>query len=86
MATITPVTFGRNFTDEPANTTVSGQPGWFTLPRQWYTRAFDGGTNQLIASPNADFSAPNYLCVLADDGMTYAFQDPMRSKLLGQAE
>jgi hypothetical protein len=82
MATAT-IVFGRDFHDAPMPTTVSGQSGWWTLPRQWYCRAYDGGSNQLIASPNEDFSGPSYCCVLADDGIHYAFQDLMREKIAG---
>lgn len=62
--------------------TMMGQPGWFSLPRHWYTRPYPGGSCQLLASPNANFE-PSYCCVLGDDGMTYVFQDLLREKILG---
>lgn len=82
---ITPITWNRQFSDSPQPTTKNGMPGYWTLPRNWYTRAVDGNSVQLQASPNADFSGECVICELADDGITLAFQSPLRDKISGMA-
>ncbi len=80
---LTPIVWNRQFSDEPRPTTINGMPGYWTLPREWYTRPVAGNLAQLEASPNADFSGEVVTCELSDDGITLAFQSIMRNKLAG---
>lgn len=77
------IPFGRNFNDTPQPATCNGLSGFWTLPRQWYTKPNPNGTNRLIASPNADFSNPVYDCAVGDDGITFVFQDLLQTKFAG---
>ena len=75
--------FGRTFHDTPQPTSVQGETGWFTLPRQWATKPNPLNSSQLMASPTGDFNVnPVYFCVLDDSQQTYAFQDLLLSKYL----
>lgn len=67
----------------PQLTSVSGMPGWLTVPPGWFVKANPDIPSELIASPNSDFSNPVYYCCLADDRQTYAFQDQLLLKMLG---
>lgn len=59
----------------PQKTTVNGLSNWWTAPTSWFFKPFAGGSNQVWASPNPDFSNPCYLCVLDDSMQKLAFQD-----------
>jgi hypothetical protein len=80
---LTTITWNRQFSDSPQPATLMGMPGWWTLPRSWFTRSHPGGSNQLLASETEDFLGKVYTCVILDDGITYGFQDPLRDKLNG---
>jgi hypothetical protein len=76
------IVFGRTFTDEPQPMSLNGMQGWWSLPRQWYTRPVPDNQTQIEASPNANFS-PSYFCSIGDDRITWVFQDLLRDKLTG---
>ena len=73
--------FGRDFSDEPQPMTLHGMSGWWSVPRQWFTKPFPDAENRIYASPNADFSAPVYVCEIGDDRQTFVFQDLYRDML-----
>jgi hypothetical protein len=77
------VEFGRGFTDVPQPMTLQGQTGWFSVPRQWYARPFEGGSNQWEVSPYPNFAQPVYLACLGDDLQTMVFQDLIQEKITG---
>ena len=78
------IVFGRTFCDQPQPTTVRGETGWFTLPRQWATKPNPDNPAQILASPTGDFTVhPVYYCVLDDSGQVLAFQDLLLSKYAG---
>jgi hypothetical protein len=68
-------------TPQPYN--YYGQPGWYSLPRNWYVMSNPLNCSELVASPNSDFSKPVYYCTLSQDGINYVFQDTMRSIMDG---
>jgi hypothetical protein len=60
----------------PVPSSFWGQSGWFRVPTQWYVRSQVAG--QIEASPNSDFSAPVYQCVL-NENFQMVFQDLLKS-------
>lgn len=81
-----PIIFG-----QPTGTTAfsrswQGQPGYWTVPPSGYFyRSSPIATNRLQFSPNSDFSAPVYECVMDYDG-TFCFQDQLANKITGNGE
>ena len=56
---VPPVVFGKNPQDNtPRRWNFFGQQGWWSVPATWFCRQNSDGT--ITASPNADFSKPNY--------------------------
>jgi hypothetical protein len=83
MRAIIPIVFGRNFNDTPQPVSVSGQTGWFSVPRQWFSKPNPDRPSELIVSPNQDYSQPVYYACIADDMMTMAFQDLYTESQMG---
>lgn len=74
-------TFGVNPDDTtPKQYSFWGQSGWWTVPTQWYVRTDED--RQIWASPNSDFSAPEYACKTNVDGVLVFF-DEYRNAIAG---
>ena len=64
---VPPVVFGKNPQDNtPRRWNFFGQQGWWSVPATWFCRQNSDGT--ITASPNADFSKPNYDVLRNIDG------------------
>jgi hypothetical protein len=69
---VPPVVFGKNLMDTvPQRWNFFGQPGWWSVPTQYFTRRNSDGT--ITASPNADFSNPTYDVKINNDGYMVFF-------------
>lgn len=79
-----PKVFGRSNSVALVATSVRGENGWWILPPGWFAKPNPLCGSEVIASPNADFSAPNYYCTLDDSGQNMAFQDLLLLKATGQ--
>jgi hypothetical protein len=67
MSYCQPPIFGKSPWDlTPRPTNYQGCTGWRIVPCGWFTRRNADGT--ITASPNADFSAPNYDVKTDTDG------------------
>ncbi len=80
-----PIIFGQSQNITPQPTTYDGMTGWFTVPAGWYSKANPQSVNELIVSPNQDFSKPVYYARLGTDLQNYVFQDLWLSKLIHTA-
>jgi hypothetical protein len=81
MSNSAPIYFGLHPNDlTPTKTSVRGEAGWFTVPLGWYFQTIPG-SQEVKASPNADFSKPVYYCTLDDSMQRFAFQDLLLEKM-----
>jgi hypothetical protein len=63
---VPPVVFGKSYDFTPKRWNYLGQQGWWSVPCGWFMRQNADGT--LTASPNSDFSLPNYDVKINNDG------------------
>lgn len=66
----------------PQPMSLNGMPGWWSVPRGWYTRSVPDNATQLEVSPNANFD-PSRIASIGDDQITWVFQDYWLDKLTG---
>jgi hypothetical protein len=73
-----PFIFGRykgNIT--PQKTSYMGMNNYWTVPSGWFMKSNPNVSSEMIASPNADFSAPVYYCTLDDSYQNWCFTDTL---------
>ena len=76
---VPPTVFGKNPIDlTPQRWNFLGQQGWWRVPLGWFTRQNTNGT--ITASPNADFSIPNYDVQINNDGYMVFFSAGLNSQ------
>ena len=81
MRYVPPIVFGKSPWDKtPQQWNFLGQQGWWRVPLAWFTRQNADGT--ITASPNSDFSNPNFDVLVNNDGYM-VFQDLGRNTQAG---